>query len=142
MTYHGDYHWFDFDDHHLDMMYPMTDLDKRIAKYGTEAGLNESKLLNTPRKPMKLLEYFHTDPHGKYIDYCGEIVESEERGIRFTLTYVVEDNSFRASIHDTDFRLEEEIDFIDNDVAKFMIGEEEYNKLKQINKEEKKNLAI
>ena len=87
---------------------------------------------------MKLLDHYHTDPHGKYIDFCGEIVENEERGIRFTLTYVLKDDIFRASIHDTNFRLEKEIDFIDNDVAKFMIGEEEYNKLKEINKEEKK----
>ena len=41
MSYHGDFHWFDFDDHHLDMMYPMTDLDKQIAKYGSEAVLNK-----------------------------------------------------------------------------------------------------
>jgi hypothetical protein len=43
VSYHGDYHWFDFDDHHLDMMCPMTDLDKQIAKYGAEAVLNKGK---------------------------------------------------------------------------------------------------
>ena len=47
MSYHRDYHWFDFDDHHLDMMYPMTDLDHLIAQYGTEEALNKFK------KPMK-----------------------------------------------------------------------------------------
>tara|TARA_R110000824_G_scaffold164117_2_gene340191 strand:- start:242 stop:415 length:174 start_codon:yes stop_codon:yes gene_type:complete len=35
MSYHRDYHQFDFDDHHLDMMYPPTDLDLEIARtYG------------------------------------------------------------------------------------------------------------
>ena len=85
---------------------------------------------------MELLEYFHTDPEGKYVDFCTDIVGNTERGIRFTLTYVIKDDRFRASIHDIDFRLEKEIDFIDNDVAKFMIGEEECNKLKEIHKED------
>lgn len=84
---------------------------------------------------MKLLDYFHTDPHGKYIDYCESIVENSERGIRFTLTYAVEDNRFIASIHDTDGFVDGELPSIDHDAAKFMIGEEEYNKLKQIHNE-------
>tara|TARA_B100000029_G_scaffold293293_1_gene286809 strand:+ start:2314 stop:2580 length:267 start_codon:yes stop_codon:yes gene_type:complete len=85
---------------------------------------------------MRLLGYYHTDPHGKYIDYCEDIVGNPERGIRFTLTYVIEDDRFYASIHDTADLLEEEIPSIDHDVAKFMIGEEEYNKLKEIHQEE------
>ena len=32
MSYHRDYHQFDFDDHHLDMMYPPTDLDLEIER--------------------------------------------------------------------------------------------------------------
>ena len=47
MSYHRDHHWFDFDDHHLDMMYPMTDLDKQIAKYGAEAVLKKRKKQNS-----------------------------------------------------------------------------------------------
>ena len=85
---------------------------------------------------MKLLGYYHTDPHGKYIDYSESIVENSERGIRFTLTYVVEDDRFIASIHDTDGFMDGELPSIDHDVAKFMIGEEEYNKLKEIHQEE------
>tara|TARA_R110002020_G_scaffold357499_1_gene569866 strand:- start:265 stop:435 length:171 start_codon:yes stop_codon:yes gene_type:complete len=35
MSYHRDYHQFDFGDHHLDEMYPPTDLDLEIARtYG------------------------------------------------------------------------------------------------------------
>ena len=37
MSYHRDYHEFDFDGDLIDMMCPMTDLDKQIAKYGAEA---------------------------------------------------------------------------------------------------------
>ena len=84
---------------------------------------------------MKLLGYYHTDPHGQYIDYCEDIVGNAERGIRFTLTYALKDDRFYASIHDTDTQLEEEIESICHDVAKFMIGEEEYNKLKEIHKD-------
>lgn len=84
---------------------------------------------------MKLLGYYHTDPHGQYIDYCEDIVGNDERGIRFTLTYALKDDRFYASIHDTDNQLEEEIESINHDVAKFMIGEEEYNKLKEIHKD-------
>ena len=32
MSYHRDYHQFDFDDHHLDEMYPPTDLDLEIER--------------------------------------------------------------------------------------------------------------
>ena len=91
---------------------------------------------------MKLLESFHTDPDGKYIDYEGDIVGNTERGIRFVLTYVVKDDKFYANITDTRELMDAHLDSIDHDVAKFMIGEEEYNKLKEINKEEKKNLAM
>ncbi len=43
MSYHRDYHWFDFDSDLIDMMYPMTDLDKQIAKYGASAVLKNKK---------------------------------------------------------------------------------------------------
>jgi len=43
MSYHRDCHDFDFDSDMIDMMYGMTDLDKQIAKYGTEAVLNKKK---------------------------------------------------------------------------------------------------
>ena len=85
---------------------------------------------------MKLLESFHTDPDGKYIDYEGDIVGNEKRGIRFVLTYVVKDDTFYANIADTRELMDVHLDFIDHDVAKFMIGEEEYNKLKEIRREE------
>ena len=86
---------------------------------------------------MKLLESFHTDPDGKYIDYEGDIVGNDERGIRFVLTYVVEKDRFYAVVEDTaDSGFNEEISSVPHDVAKFMVGEEEYNKLKEIHKEE------
>ncbi len=84
---------------------------------------------------MKLLDYFHTDPDGEYIDYEGDIVGNEERGIRFVLTYIVNDDRFYANINDTRELVDETLESIDHDVAKFMIGEEEYNKLKQIHNE-------
>jgi len=43
MSHHRDDHWFDFDSDLLDVMYPMTDLDKQIAKYGAEAVLKNKK---------------------------------------------------------------------------------------------------
>ena len=55
MSYHSDHHWFDFDDHHLDMMYPMTDLDKEIAKYGAESVLNKKKQKMTTKKYPDLM---------------------------------------------------------------------------------------
>ena len=83
---------------------------------------------------MKLLEYFSTDPEGKYIDYEGDIIGNKERGVRFVLTYVVRDDKFYANIIDTRELMDEMIESINHDVAKFMIGKEEYNKLKQIHK--------
>ena len=46
MSYHRDYHEFDFDSDMIDMMYGMTDLDKEIARKG---GLSN---INKPNKPM------------------------------------------------------------------------------------------
>jgi hypothetical protein len=43
MSYHRDEHWFDFDSDLIDIMYPMTDLDIKIAKYGAEAVLRNKK---------------------------------------------------------------------------------------------------
>ena len=88
---------------------------------------------------MKLLEYYNTDPEGQYVDFCTDIVGHPERGIRFVLTYVLKDDRFYASINDTDEHLEETIESIDHDVAKFMLGETEYYKLKQIHTEDSKD---
>ena len=43
MSYHRNKHWFDFDSDLIDMMCPMTDLDKQIAKYGASAVLKKKK---------------------------------------------------------------------------------------------------
>jgi pyruvate-formate lyase-activating enzyme len=52
------------------------------------------------------------------------------------LTYVVTDNSFYATISDTgESAYEEDIKDIPHEVAEFLVGEEEYNKLKDIHKE-------
>ena len=50
MSYHRDCHDFDFDSDMIDMMYGMTDLDKQIAKYGTEVVLNKRKKQKMPDK--------------------------------------------------------------------------------------------
>ena len=78
-----------------------------------------------------MLECYNSN--SEYIDYNGDIVGNVERGIRFVLTYVVEKDRFYAVVEDTDDSgFHQEIDSVPNDVAKFMIGEEEYNKLKEI----------
>ena len=48
MSYHRDYHEFDFDSDMIDMMYGMTDLDKEIARKG---GLSN---INKPNKAIKI----------------------------------------------------------------------------------------
>ena len=68
-----------------------------------------------------------------YIDFRGDIVGNVSRGICFVLTYVVEHDNFYATISDTgESGYEEDIQDIPHEVAKFLIGEEEYNKLKEI----------
>ena len=51
MSYHRDHHEFDFDSDLIDMMYPMTDLDIEIAKYGASAVLKKKK--KKSRKEVK-----------------------------------------------------------------------------------------
>ena len=48
VSYHRDYHEFDFDSDLIDAVCPMTDLDHLIAQHGTEEALNK---LDKP-KPM------------------------------------------------------------------------------------------
>ena len=144
MSYHRDEHWFDFDSDLIDASCPMTDLDKQISKFGTETVLERYSQKNKGKKPMKLLDYYHTDPEGKYVDYCTDIAGNTERGIRFILSYVIKDDRFYANIAgdgDDSLWVEGHIESIEHEVAKFMIGEEEYNKLKKINQEEKKTLV-
>ena len=75
----------------------------------------------------------HSYSNSEYIDYYGDIVGNTERGIKFTLTYVIEKDRFYALVEDTaDSGFHEEINSVPHDVAKFMVGEEEYNKLKDI----------
>ncbi len=71
-----------------------------------------------------------------YIDYVGDIVGNVERGVSFVLTFVVEHNSFYATIRDTgESAYEEDIKDIPHEVAEFLVGKEEYNKLKDIHKD-------
>ena len=68
-----------------------------------------------------------------YIDFRGDIVGNISRGICFVLTYVVADDSFYATISDTGGSCyEEDVKDIPHEVAEFLVGEEEYNKLKDI----------
>ena len=74
--------------------------------------------------------------NSEYIDFRGDIVGNISRGICFVLTYVVADDSFYATISDTGgSAYEEDIKDIPHEVAEFLVGEEEYNKLKDIHKD-------
>ena len=71
-----------------------------------------------------------------YIDFRGDIVGNVSRGICFVLTYVVADNDFYATISDTGgSAYEEDVKGIPHEVAEFLVGEEEYNKLKDIHRD-------
>ena len=132
MSYHRDYHEFDFDSDMIDMMYGMTDLDKEIARKG---GLSN---INKPKKPMDNTVRLEASECGSpdYIDFRGDIVGNSKRGITFVLTYVVEHDRFYATISDTgESAYEEDIESIPHEVAEFLVGEEEYNKLKDIHKD-------
>ena len=114
MSYHRDYHEFDFDSDMIDMMYGMTDLDKEIARKG---GLSN---INKPNKPMDNTVRLEARDNGNpdYIDYVGDIVGNVERGVSFVLTYVVEHHSFYATISDTgESAYEEDIEDIPHEVA-------------------------
>ena len=81
------------------------------------------------------LEYIDSG-NSDYLDYAGDIVGNIKRGIRFVLTYVVEHDRFYATISDTgESAYEEDINGIPHEVAEFLVGEEEYNKLKDIHKD-------
>ena len=132
MSYHRDYHEFDFDSDIIDHMYGMTDLDKEIARKG---GLSN---INKPNKPMDNTVRLEAMESGNpdYIDYVGDIVGNVQRGVSFVLTFVVEHDSFYATIRDTgESAYEEDIKDIPHEVAEFLVGEEEYNKLKDIHKD-------
>ena len=129
MSYHRDYHHYDFDCEMLDSMYGMTDLDKEIARKGGLSNIN---------KPMDNTVRLEASESGNldYIDFRGDIVGNIQRGICFVLTYVVADNSFYATVSDTgESAYENTIGDIPHEVAEFLVGEEEYNKLKDIHKE-------
>ena len=135
MSYHRDYHEFDFDSDLIDAVCPMTDLDHLIAQYGTEEAL---KKLNKPSNQVDDIVRLEARDNGnpEYIDYVGDIVGNVQRGICFVLTYVVEHHSFYATISDTgESAYEEDIKDIPHEVAEFLVGEEEYNKLKEIHRE-------
>ena len=133
MSYHRDYHEFDFDSDMIDMMYGMTDLDKEIARKGGLSNIN--KLNKAMDNTVRLEAVDNGNP--EYIDFRGDIVGNIRRGITFVLTYVVQDDSFYATINDTgESAYERQIDdFLPHEVAEFLIGEEEYNKLKDIHKD-------
>ena len=129
MSYHRDYHHYDFDCEMLDNMYGMTDLDKEIARKGGLSNINKP-MDNTVR--LEAVDNGNPD----YIDFSGDIVGNIERGISFVLTYVVEHDSFYATISDTgESAYEEDIKDIPHEVAAFLIGEEEYDKLRAIHAE-------
>lgn len=126
------YHEYDYESALLDEMYPMTDLDHQIAKRGAGAVLNKVK------KPMNNTVRLEAVDNGNpdYIDFSGDIVGDIERGVSFVLTFVVEHDSFYATIRDTgESSYEEDIKDIPHEVAKFLVGEEEYDKLRAIHAE-------
>ena len=129
MSYHRDYHEFDFDCEMLDTMYGMTDLDKEIARKGGLSNINKP-MDNTVR--LEAVDNGNTE----YIDFSGDIVGNIERGISFVLTFVVEHDSFYATISDSgESAYEEDIKDIPHEVAEFLVGEEEYDKLRAIHAE-------
>ena len=72
----------------------------------------------------------------EYIDFSGDIVGNIERGISFVLTFVVEHDIFYATISDSgESAYEEDIKDIPHEVAEFLVGEEEYDKLRAIHAE-------
>ena len=76
-----------------------------------------------------MLYYLHST--GEYTDFQGDIVGNPERAIRFTLTYVTAEDRFYGVVDDTDNTgFNNELENIPHDIAKFMIGEEEYSSLK------------
>ena len=78
----------------------------------------------------------HLQSNEDYIDYQSDIVGNPDRGIRFTLTYVIEHDRFYAVVDDTENTgFNHALESVPHEVAKFMIGEEEYNKLKEIHQE-------
>ena len=94
---------------------------------------------------MNNLEYYKTDPEGRWIEYKGDIVGTPDRGISFSLIFRVKKNSFYAEVidermnHLKKHEVLSVIGCIPNNSAKFMVGEDEYNKLQEIYKENKKN---
>jgi len=132
MSYHRDYHEFDFDSEMMDMMYGMTDLDKEIALKGGLSNINKPNKVMDNTVRLEAMESGNPD----YIDYVGDIVGNVQRGVSFVLTFVVEHDSFYATIRDTgESAYEEDIKDIPHEVAEFLVGEEEYNKLKDIHKD-------
>lgn len=127
-----DDHWYDFDDEMVDMMYGMTDLDKEIARKG---GLSNTHKGNKEMDDTVRLEVSESG-NPDYIDFRGDIVGNISRGICFVLTYVVAEDSFYATISDTgESAYEEDIKDIPHEVAQFLVGQEEYKKLKDIHKD-------
>ena len=137
MSYHRDYHEFDFDSAMTDMMYGMTDLDKEIARKGGLSNINEPNI-NKPNKPMDNTVRLEARDNGNpdYIDFSGDIVGNVQRGISFVLTFVVGHDRFDATISDSgESAYEEDIKDIPHEVAEFLVGEEEYDKLRAIHAE-------
>ena len=132
MSYHRDYHWFDFDDHHLDMMYPMTDLDKQIAKYGAKAVLNKGKKQVSDRKTLEMVD---TDHSLGWVDFSTIIAGKTT----FTLTYSLKDDKWYASIKDG-YKEALCLDFdVCDETAHSLIDSDEYMELKNLNGEYKKS---
>ena len=82
----------------------------------------------------------HLQSNEDYIDFQGDIVGNPDRGIRFTLTYVIEHDRFYAVIDDTDETgFNHSLEDVPHEVAKFLIGEEHYTQLQETHRESSSN---
>lgn len=68
--------------------------------------------------------------NAQYIDYEVDVAGDENRAVIFRLTYIIDESRFYAIVTDTKTDWTEEISPIPDEIAKFMLGEGTYYKLK------------
>ena len=68
--------------------------------------------------------------NAQYIDYEVDVAGDENRAVIFRLTYIIDESRFYAIVTDTKTDWTEEISPIPDEIAKFMLGEDTYYKLK------------
>ena len=68
--------------------------------------------------------------NAQYIDYEVDVAGDENRAVIFRLTYIIDESRFYAIATDTKTDWTEEISPIPDEIAKFMLGEDTYYKLK------------